>query len=439
MEFLIALTYAVFFIFLIYRLKFFRAEGISALSISVIFFLKLCFGAGLYLVYTFYYPERAFADIFKYYDDATVLFNVIRENPVHFLQILTGINADAEYLMVYYENTSHWYKPYDYGIYNDNRTIIRSILLFYPLSFGYYAPQIVFFCFISLIGLLGIFKAAYPYMKERAVELAFAVFLLPSLLFWSSGILKESILLFGFGIFIYYLFKVLFVKLKFRYLLRMAFCFLLLALVKGYVMLALIPALLSLLVIKISGNRFSGLKFLFTHILILVVAVNLYRINPELDALYYLHQKQQDFINVGEEVPAGSYIKTKIFEPKWTSLITNAPEAISTVLFRPTVFEANSAMMALAALENFLILLICAILLYNFKIPDKKSLPLLWFSIFFTLSLAAIIGFVTPVLGAVVRYKIPLMPFLIIIFILISNKEMMVKRLPFLKFLNKAI
>lgn len=439
MGFLIALTYAVFFIYLIHRLKFFRWNGISPFSISLIFFLKLLFGAVLWLVYTYYYPERQFADIFKYYDDALVLFEASKSNLLHYLQILTGINADSGQFSQYFLETSHWHRPYDYGIYNDNRTIIRLILLLIPFSLGYYAPLVVFFCFMSLIGLMGIFKTACYFLKERQVELVFAVFLLPSMLFWSSGVLKEAILIFVFGLFVYYLFKTLFVRISFKYLIKISICMLLLSLVKGYVLLALTPAFFSLLAIKASGNKKPGLIFLTVHFVLLILAINLYRVSPKLDVLFYLHQKQQDFINVGEQLPAGSYIPTRPFEPHWVSLFANMPEAITNALFRPTIFEANSFMMGISALENFFVILICGLFLINFRKPEKEKMPLFWFSVFFTVSLAAIIGFVTPVLGAVVRYKIPLMPFLMIAFIIISDKERMVNRFPFLKFLNKKL
>jgi hypothetical protein len=440
LEFLLALTYAVLFIFIIHRWKFFKNEGISPFSISLIFFLKLLFGAGLWLIYTEYYPYRQTSDSLRYFDDAAVLYESFKANPIHYLQILTGINAEAEELSHYYQDTFNWYKPYDYGLYNDNRTVIRAILLFFPFSLGYYAPQIVFFCFISLIGLMGIFKSAYPFLKQKKQELAFAVFLLPSMLFWSSGVLKEGILILGFGLFTYYLFNLLIVSPpKWKYIVWALLTFILLILVKGYVLLAIIPAGASLLVLKFTGNKYSGWKFLATHALILIGAINLYRINPNLDVLYYLHQKQGDFINVAEQFPTGSYIKTQRFEAHWSSLITNGPEAIANALFRPTIFEAHSFMMGVAAMENFMILLICGILFMHFKRPKEEQLPLLWFSVFFTISLAAIIGFVTPVLGAVVRYKIPLLPSLIIIFIIISDKEKLIKRFPFMNFLYKKI
>jgi hypothetical protein len=48
---------------------------------------------------------------------------------------------------------------------------------------------------------------------------------------------------------------------------------------------------------------------------------------------------------------------------------------------------------------------------------------------FFTLTLGALIGWVTPVLGAIVRYKIPLLPFLLIIPIYYMDTEKLPQQL----------
>jgi hypothetical protein len=45
----------------------------------------------------------------------------------------------------------------------------------------------------------------------------------------------------------------------------------------------------------------------------------------------------------------------------------------------------------------------------------KETNPLLLTAVYFTITLGALIGWVTPIVGAIVRYKIPLLPFFIII------------------------
>lgn len=436
MGILLAFTYTLLFIFLIYKLNFFKIQGLSAKVISGIFLLKVFFGFILWAIYTFYYDYRGTSDAFKYFDDAGFIYEALSVNPVHYIQILSGINAESEHLMVYLEQTNHWFKEYDYGIYNDNRTVIRLNAFVYLFSFGYYAVHVVFWCFMSFTGLVAIFKLLHPIIKNKTKELVFAVFLLPSVLFWGSGVLKEGILLFALGMLIYHFYQILYNKFSLLALVWITGSLILLVLIKGYVLLALIPGLTSLFIVKITGNKHIGLKFALTHLAILIIATNLYHIDRELDVLFYLYQKQKDFINVAELMDAGSFIKTRIFEPNWKSLVLNTPEAIFNVLARPFVFESSSIFTLAAATENLLIMIVALLFVSFYKKPEKEKLPLLFFSVFFVISLAAIIGLVTPILGAIVRYKIPLLPFVLIIFILLFDKERLIKKFPLLKFLK---
>lgn len=43
-------------------------------------------------------------------------------------------------------------------------------------------------------------------------------------------------------------------------------------------------------------------------------------------------------------------------------------------------------------------------------------------------------GLITPVMGAIVRYKVPALPFLMILLIQLIDKEKMIQKFPFLKF-----
>ena len=68
-----------------------------------------------------------------------------------------------------------------------------------------------------------------------------------------------------------------------------------------------------------------------------------------------------------------------------------------------------------------------------FKKPSAETKKMVLFCFSFTLFLSAVIGMVTPVLGAIVRYKVPLLPFFVIGFLLLLDKEKLVNKFPFLK------
>ena len=125
LEVLLVAAYASFFLFLISRMKFFECEGISRKTIQCVFILKIFFGFCLYLIYTYYYTDRSTADIYKYFDDSKVLFDALFIHPKDYFQMLFGIDNDAPYFDVYYNQMNHWYREYDSNLYNDSHTIIR--------------------------------------------------------------------------------------------------------------------------------------------------------------------------------------------------------------------------------------------------------------------------------------------------------------------------
>jgi len=71
----------------------------------------------------------------------------------------------------------------------------------------------------------------------------------------------------------------------------------------------------------------------------------------------------------------------------------------------------------LSALENTFLLYLTLKLLGTFRfkriITTSLDHPILLFSIIFSLSLAFSIGFTTPNYGAMIRFKIPLIPFFV--------------------------
>ncbi len=361
------------------------------------------------------------------------MFSAIYHHPLHYLQMVLGVNTDAPYLVPYYKQMANWYKPWEAATFHNNRIIIQFNAFVHLFSFGYYNVHTVFMCFLSLIGLTGIYKTFVPLLKNKTKELAFAVYLIPSVLFWGSGVLKEGIILFALGLLIFYSYQYFFVKRSSIGFFWVVFTAIILAFTKIYVFAAIMPCFLALLVIKKTGNKHVFLKFAGVHLSLLLIMLNVYRINNDWDVLKSLRHKQWAFTEIAKRGNAGSLISTKKLEANTIGLIENTPEAIMNTLFRPHLFEAGSLFMLMSALENLLLILLIFTSLVFFKKPEKDDLPLLYTSIFFVFSLALLIGLVNPVLGSIVRFRIPLLPFFAIIFILLLDKEAMFKKLPFLK------
>lgn len=419
MNIALAILYLSIIIFLIYRLRFFDAIGISRTTISAIFLLKIISGFALIWIYTYYYKTRESADVFKYFDDAKIIHSSIFHNPLDYLKMITGIGADADYLHdLYFSKANYWYKEWDYHLYNDNRTVIRFNALAMLISNKSIYIHTIFMSFLSLIGLFSIYKVFVNFLKGKEKLLIASIFLLPTVLLWSSGVLKEGLLVFAFGIMFYGFYRLL-KKFGYKYLIMFIVGLLLLSITKFYTLMAAVPGMAALLWIEKTKGKKPFLKFLIVHSLAFIVAIsNNY-------VLFVLYKKQVDFhiLIDGLSNKVGSYIEVPKLEPTAFSFLKNAPLAFFNTFFRPHIFEAYSPIVMLAAFENLLIFVSLVLSLIFINKKKITNLPLLYFSIFFVIIMFILCGLVTPVMGALVRYKMPALPFLFIIFLFIIDWE----------------
>lgn len=500
LEILLVTAYASLFIFLIAKMKFFDCEGISRRAIQGVFILKILFGILLYLVYTFYYTDRSTADIYKYFDDSKVMFDALFTKPQDYFQMLFGIGNDTPHFDVYYNQMNHWYREYDSNLYNDSHTIIRFNSVIRLFSMSVYNVHTVFMCFISLLGLTAIYKTFITVMKEKSLLLFGAVFLIPSVLFWGSGVLKEGLLFFGLGFLVYYSHKLIRGEWNLKSIFWILFSIVLLALTKFYVAIAVIPALIANYWIEKTGNRNVLLKYIASYVLLFSIGLS------ATNSLQVLVQKQKDFINLanggtylqritvektdtvyiasvmhdqleidrktkqvkiinkidycriwkdgklGEETEfvgaknfketeyrllldygkTGSTIEIKKLEPDIFSFLKATPKAIYNTYFRPFFFESVSPFILMAGFENLFIILLTIVAIF---FADKKVLTekLFWFCVFFTLVIFTLTGLITPVIGAIVRYKIAALPLLLIALFMLIDKDKLTIKFPFTK------
>jgi hypothetical protein len=113
----------------------------------------------------------------------------------------------------------------------------------------------------------------------------------------------------------------------------------------------------------------------------------------------------------------------------WTlgGIIRKAPEAIIAGLFRPFIWEARNPVVFISALENTLVLLIVLRIFLRTGIVRSFKLiynePFILMSMIFTLGIAFSIGLSTANFGALVRYKIPIIPFFMAALYMLNMKS----------------
>ena len=442
MEALLVITYTALFSFIINKMIFFDVDGISKKMITSIFLLKILFGLVLWGIYTFYYTDRATADIYKYFDDSKIIFDTLKTKPLHFFQLVFGIGNGAPEFDHYYSSMNYWARQIDSNIYNDSHTIIRFNALVRLFSFGYYNVHTVFICFLSLVGLTAIYKTVVNYLQDKKRELLFVVFFLPSVLFWGSGVLKEGLIFFALGMLMYHSQKLFSIK-------SIVYCLgatLLLALSKFYVWIAILPGLICIVwILKTNASRVF-LKFSIVLILTIAVGLNIDKFTSIQNPLVTLSQKQYEFNQLASGklsdsnkktiTPAISAIEINKLEPTIGSFIKNAPQALLNTTFRPYLWELKSPMMLLAGLENVWVVMFILLAIVFRKPVTSISLAFVLFCLSFVIIQFLIIGETTPILGAVVRYRTIALLFLFIALLFIIDKDKLLKRIPFL---NKVL
>ncbi|MDA3890336.1 MAG: hypothetical protein PF517_01580 [Salinivirgaceae bacterium] len=411
MSYLLLIIYTALLLYFINKAKFYKSNLFPKYIPSLIFITKFIGGLGVYLVYSYFYGSRMSGDIFKYFDDGNIIHSSIQQNPIDYIRMVTGIGSNSPHLDQYYDTCRFWHKQFNYGLINDNRIVIRFNALVRLFSMGNFHIHTLIISFLSFTGLWAIFKLFEKSFSNQKWVLLFMVFFLPSLYFWSSGVLKEGILMFAFGMFLYHIYYALLKKGKTKNYIWVALSIFILLISKFYVLVAVIPGIVFFFIIRKTNKKwfFWKLAFvIFGFVLLGWVTKPIIGIS----FIEVLAKKQNDFIaSVNTMNYVGSKIEIPILEPTLKSIVLNSPSAFFRTLFRPSVFEIANLMSLMAVFENILIIVFMAVAALFFSIKNIKN-EALWFCIIFVLILFTLSGLTTPVLGALVRYKSPALPFL---------------------------
>lgn len=456
---LLTLFYLALFNFLLYRFKGLRFKHFKPFITYLLFNLKFVVGILIWFIYTFYYKDVQNNDVHKFYTDALVVREAASENPKAFFELMTGIYTGAKGTTKYLSQMKNWERNFDESPFNENKTIIRFNALLLFVSFRTYFVHILFMCFISLIGWVLLTDAVFSFANPRNAIMALPVLFLPSVLFWTSGVMKEPLLVVGLGLFVH---GVLISDRGSRIsdLITIVLGALIILFTKFFVLVCLLPASIAYLLFRRQKSAgYTLLKFATINILLLSVAFTLPHLFPKINPAQMLVNKEMHSIKEADYFKAGSRIEIPVFTANALSILKAAPTGISNTLTRPYLWEGKNVMMLASVLENLFILpfILFCVCFTNWRRsspphPLSQTLPQMpqergnsypfvvlisqrWNVFFFLLNAAlayfAIIGMCTPVLGNLVRYKAPLLPLFLFAFAMMMEQRFIAKNLDF--------
>lgn len=366
--------------------------------------------------------------MYRYYDDARIMYSALSDNPQDFFRMLAGIGDHTKEINgTYYMKMNTWYKSHDHLLPNDNRTMVRwnAFLILFTLG-SFYANVLLF----VILGYLGIFLFYRSIQLNNPVSekiLFVALMFFPSLIFWTSGISKEALIVFALGGFMYTFMKMMRGEFKARDLFLCILFILIMGSVKVYVLFCLIPGIISFLWTLKQKPKYVFMKYFLTVTGFVILIWNFHQLFPGLNFVEMFVRQQNDFINFANSIDAGSLVNSSALEPSIRSFIAALPSAFLNVLFRPFFIDSHNLFMIFVSVENLIFLI--SLVLFFFVIRESfKTDPLFWFSATFAILFFALVGLSTPVMGAVVRYKVIGYMFLFVILIQMIDSEKLNKK-----------
>lgn len=372
-------------------------------------------------VYFYYY---AGGDTLGYFYGAVAMANLATVEPFEYARQLLGDNSHRAWLMY----TMDTRKPFEYLFYDDRTFfVLRVISILAMLTLKSYLACTVVVASLSYFGIWSCYRTFVNYFPQIRGKLAIAFLFMPSVVFWGSSILKDT---FTFAAVCWWVHAIdeLFLKRRdvLRNLIVAALSALVMIGVKPYIFMVILPAtLLWITHRRIVKMRSVIIKFMITPIFIgFTFGLALVILNSLGDQLgkFSLDNALAGIEGIqGDLLHSDNYSDNKFdvgeFDGTWKSVVSKFPVAVNATLFRPYVWEARSVVIMLSGLENLFLLCFAIYTLLkvgpSFLLKATVNNSLILMSMTFALLFSFIVGITTPNFGAMVRFKIPMLPFFV--------------------------
>ena len=394
-------------------------------------FFKILGVSAFMSIYLFYYGG---GDTINYFRGARAAGNLLLEDFEKGFAVLFNTSSNYNHLTSFNNNTGYpahymWRDPSTFSV-------SRYSALFYLIGAKSFIINSFMVCCFSYVGLWKFYRLLNILYPSYEKGLAYIILFLPSIAFWGSGIMKDSFTVSSACWITYNFYMVLILRKK--VLINSIFLVINLFIIinmKPYVILSLLPGIIIWLnsaYLKKIKNAF--LKILILPLLSVVILVTGFYVFQNLSSLMGVYGEVDTAIEQAQVIRSdllrsdqygsNNYDIGK-FDGSLISLLSVAPNAIFTALFRPFLWEIGSPTMVFSAIENFILIVLTFFALIRVSpITVLKTLikePFLFYCLIFSILFAFGVGIAGTNFGAMVRYKTPLMPFFFSMIYIISR------------------
>ena len=396
----------------------------SALIVRIVSAIIMAF------VYQFYYNGGG--DTHTYFIYALRIHEVLYENPSDFIKLMFYAPKDMFLLSKIFETGAAFFVEHGSNLVIRFTTVLTFLFFnsYILISFTY-----TLFCFYGCWKIFILFQKLYPHLEK---EFALACLYLPSVCFWGTGIMKDPICLGALGLITYHGYMLFFEKTKtWSRFWVILLCAWLLKEIKFYILLSFIPAYTFWIAFRYTQTVTNKLLKTFVGSTIFVIFIILggailYKIAAfsqrySFESIIRTAKDTQNWLYYSSQLQGGSSYSLGNLDYTLSGIIKVVPRAINVALFRPYLWEAKKAILIPAALEGLVSLYFTIRLLYKTGFIRFINLiltnPEVQFCMIFSMVFAFAVGFTSYNFGALVRYKIPLMPFFYIALFIMTDAD----------------
>lgn len=291
------------------------------------------------------------------------------------------------------------------------------------ISGGSYWMMATWLSFASFAGAWLLYRRLSWFYSDARKAVAVALLFVPSVAFWSSGLIKESLGL-----------SALFVITAFcislmngQRLSAIDWVLMVLCLWVGwnlkyywigiFLPVAISSVLVALVVRKYPGSaQYQGALWVILLVGFISLATN---IHPNFYASRFMeviYHNNLEFTRMSEPPRIVQYLN---LEPAAASILMNAPAAFIAGLFRPFIWESFNTLSWIAAAENTALLLLVLQALFSVKAVFRSPHRVLMYAtIVYIVLLITFLALSTPNFGTLSRYRVGALPFLVLICLL---------------------
>lgn len=417
MEYLLFTGYLILFSWLITRTGFLKKSGFSNAQLIILFLTKIIAGIIYGWIGTYYGQFAYMFDTWGFHYTSLEETRLLFQHPAEYFSNFFYSGYENKYGGFFDPANSWW---------NDLKSnmFVKLLSVFNIFSWGNYYINVIYYCFLGMLGCIALYRVMQDVFPGKKWQLVLATFFIPSFLYWTSGIHKDGLVFTAISLLTYHVYFG-FKRNAFSWISRVVIilCLVILLVFRNYILIILLPALLAWYWAH-KQQRKIKIAFATVYIAGCILFFTSGYISASLDLPQAVVNRQKAFL----QLQGNSSIRVSKLEPSAGSFLIHFPKALATSTLRPHPGDVKHLLSLAAAAENiFLLLIVLCFLIWRLPFPSPNAF--FGFCIFFSLSYLLTIGYTVNFIGAIVRYRSIILPYLFVPMVCLTNWDKLFKLL----------